>query len=77
MMPDRNTSTSTARMATAMNASQFSRAFDGRWRGDGGRETTPVRRSLAADRGSDLAMGSAGYSRIDKQALNGTACPRR
>jgi len=75
--PDTNSNTITARMATARNASQSRRAFEGRCRDDGGRGITPVRRSLAADRGSDLAMGSAGYSRIDKQALNGAVWPRR
>lgn len=80
IMPDRNSKTSTARTATPMNASQSNRAFEDGRRVDGGRGITPVRRSLAADRGSDLAMGSAGYSRTAKQAANGAAdgapCPR-
>jgi hypothetical protein len=67
-MPDRTTSTDTASRPTAMNASQSRRALDRLGRTNGTRETTPVRRSEPVDRGSGLAMGSAGYSRTDNWA---------
>src|SRR5262245_564079 len=65
-------STTTARSATEAAASRSRCALEGRGR-DMHRETTPVRRSLALDRGSDLAIGSAGYSRANKKG-GMTAC---
>jgi hypothetical protein len=63
------TSTSTARTATAPKASHSRRASLGRVRPWAPRGATPVRRSAPANRGSDLAMGSAGYSRTDNKAF--------
>jgi len=67
--PDMSSRTTTASTPTATNANQSSRALERRGRVGVPRETTPVRRSPSADRGS-LVMGWAGYSRIRKQALN-------
>ena len=67
--PDMSSRTTTASSPTATNANQSSRALERRGRVGVPRETTPVRRSPSADRGS-LVMGWAGYSRIRKQALN-------
>jgi hypothetical protein len=65
----KTTSTITISVATPTSASQSRRAVEGRGRGMSERRTTPVCRWPEGGAPSPSAMGSAGYSRRDKQAL--------